>query len=184
MMQNVPNAVLLKLQSEAFRFAWLVDIAGGLYLTDFDRALSFGGATYQSQGDILSLSSIVRERGIKLQSYTVTLSGVDGTIPAGLGAVNLTGRDCAIYLAFPAADGPLDETEVISLYKGTFHSWSERESDRSSVVSIKITSPWSKPDLTAGRVTSNDTQTQDYPGDKFFEFAYEERTNLGWGGKA
>ncbi|WP_286828738.1 MULTISPECIES: baseplate hub protein [Kordiimonas] len=183
-MIDAPNSIQTKLSSEAFRFAWLVDVAGTLFLTDFDRDLSFSGQTYRSQGDILTLSPIVRERGIKLQSYNVTLTGVDGYIPAVLGAGNWTGRDCTIYLAFPAADGALDETEVISLYKGTFHSWSQHESDRSSAVTVKITSPWSKPDLTAGRVTSNDNQTQNYAGDKFFEFAHEERTNLGWGGKA
>ncbi len=182
-MQNVSSSVQAKLESEGFRFAWLVDVAGHLY-TDFDRELSYQGQSYASMGNILSLSPIMRERGIKLQSYTVTLSGVDGMIPAILSSANLTGRACTIYLAFPEADGTLNDSDVISLYKGTFHSWSQRESDTSSVVTIKITGPWSKPDLTAGRVTSNDNQTQNYAGDKFFEFAHEERTNLGWGGKA
>lgn len=183
-MLDIPSSVATKLATGNVRIAWLVNIAGVLYLTDFERDISFGGNSFVSQGDVLNLPDIVRERGIKLQGYSITLSGVDGFIPAQLAAANRTGQSCAIYLAFPDADGSLPASDVIRLYKGTFHSWSVRESETSVTVTIQITSPWSKPDLTAGRITSNDNQTQSYPGDKFFEFAHEERDNLGWGGKA
>lgn len=183
-MLDVSTPVAGILAGESLRIAWLVNIADTLFLTDHAHDLVHDGETYISQGDVLALSPIVRERGIKLQDYSITLSGVDGLPQGVFGSANFTGHDCTVYLAFPAADGTLASDHVISLYKGTFHSWTVSESAGTSRVVIKVTSPWAKPDMTAGRITSNDSQTQTHAGDRFFEFAHEERRNIGWGGKA
>ncbi len=171
---------------ETLRFAWLVELPADIRLTDHATDLTWQGQLYVSQGDILSLPSIVREREIKLQSYTlrisnVDLSNIDQTPLDKLTSQNFTGAICNITLVLLREDGSI--IDGINMYRGTFHTWTENETDTSATMNITLTSPWSKPNLTAGRVTSNNNQTDLYSGDKFFEFAHRERDSLGWGAK-
>ena len=183
-MLDVPTAIRTALQGESLTYAWLVDIAGLIRLTDFATDITYAGETYTSQGDILGLNSIVRERDIKLQGYTVEIAGADPWYINMLRARNFSGEPCTVSLLMLDDDGDVISGQAIQLYKGSFDSWYESESKTTSQVQIKITSPWSKPTQTAGRMTSTNAQEDRYTGDKFFEFAHEEKTNLGWGGKA
>lgn len=172
--------------AETLRFAWLVELPVDIRLTDHAVDLTWQGQTYVSQGDIISLPGIVREREIKLQSYTLRLSNtdlsdVDQTPLDKLTSRNFTGTSCNVTLVLLREDGSI--IDGINMYRGTFHTWTENETDTSSTMSITLTSPWSKPNLTAGRVTSDNNQQDLYENDRFFEFAHRERDNLGWGGK-
>lgn len=185
-MMDVKPEIKAALSAESLRFAWLIDLPEGIHLTDHARDLAFDGRSYVSQGDILTLPSIVREREIKLQSYTMTLSNTDlgvGTPLDKLSSRNYTGTACEVRLVLLNPDDSIIGNDAISLYKGTFHTWSERETDKSSTMTISLTSPWSKPNLTAGRVTSTNNQEERYANDKFFRWAHRERDNLGWGAK-
>ncbi|MBL4837134.1 MAG: DUF2163 domain-containing protein [Kordiimonadaceae bacterium] len=185
-MMSVSPELTAALDAEQMRFAWLIQLPADIYLTDYATDLVWNGNIYVSQGDILSLPSVVRERGIKLQSYSIKLSNVDlsdgdQTPLDKLSSGNFTGAPCgATVLLLNADDSIIDG---ISLYKGTFHTWTENETNTSSTMNITLTSPWSKPNLTAGRVTSNNNQEDLYDGDKFFQYAHRERTDIGWGGK-
>ncbi len=191
-MLAVSNALQAALAGDALKFAWLIGFpnmpnpatgTNGVFFTDGATNISFGGDTYVSAGDILSLPGIVRERGIKLQGYSFTLAGADQTNAVLLAAENMTGQVGEVFLALLDDAGAPIGGEAISLYKGSFHTVSERESGASSTVQVSMTSPWSKPNLTAGRVTSNNSQQDRYPGDNFFKFAHRERKNIGWGGE-
>ncbi len=191
-MLSVSPAISDALKADQLRFAWLLDLPLGTCLTNHASDLDIGGTTYYSRGFVLGLSNITREQGIKLQDYTIRLSGVDeydansdgqtdsSSLSFLFSQVNLTGTACQVKLVlFDAAGVVIDQP--ISLYKGTFHTMIERESDSSIRLEIQLASPWSKPSLTAGRITSNNNQTDLYPGDKFFEFSHEEKKDLGWG---
>jgi hypothetical protein len=192
----VSPTVSAALQSDSLAFAWLIafpnmaDVTTGLtgvFFTDAATDILFQGDLYKSAGDILSLPGVVRERGIKLQGYSFTLAGADQSNAVRLAAGNLTGQTGEVFLVLlDAAGGVIGGVpggEAISMYKGTFHTWQERESGASSTVQVTLTSPWSKPNLTAGRITSNNNQQENYPGDDFFKFAHRERKNIGWGGE-
>jgi len=199
-MLTVSPELLAALQGDSLKFAWLIafsdmpDItnggAPGVFLTDFERDISFSkdgvapADTYVSAGDVLSLPGIVRERGIKLQGYSFSLAGADHTNAVRLAAENMTGQVGEVFLVLLDDAGAPIGGEAISMYKGTFHTWKERESGSNSTVQVSLTSPWSKPNLTAGRITSNNNQTDRFPGDDFFKFAHRERNNIGWGGEA
>jgi len=193
-MLSVSPGLLTALQDDSLKFAWLIafpnmpDVTNGgaigVYFTDFANDLTYGSNTYVSAGDVLTLPGIVRERGIKLQAYNFTLAGADQTNAVRLASENMTGQTGEIFLALLDDTGAPIGGEAISMYKGTFHTWKERESGSNSTVQVSLTSPWSKPNLTAGRITSNNNQTDRYPGDNFFKFAHRERNNIGWGGEA
>ncbi|MFC3051660.1 hypothetical protein [Kordiimonas pumila] len=180
-MLSVSSTLAAALAAESLRFAWLINLPANIYLTDWGVDISYGGHTYISQGDILTLPSIVREREIKLQGYSLTLSGADQQYAGLLAASNRTGAECTVQLVLLDAGGSVVGGEAIGMYKGTFHTWQEQESGSNSTLTISLTSPWSKPNLTAGRMTSSNNQEDIYAGDKFFQYAHRERENIGWG---
>jgi len=190
-MLDVSAALLTALQSENLRFAWLIGFPNmpdainsgvtGVYFTDAANDLVYQTKTYVSAGDVLTLPGVVRERGIKLQGYSFTLAGADQSNAVRLAAENMTGQVGEVFLALLDDTGAPINSEAISMYKGTFHTWKERESGATSTVEVSLTSPWSKPNLTAGRVTSANNQEDLHTGDKFFQYAHRERNNLGWG---
>ncbi len=180
-MLDVSSALQTALEGESLKFAWLVDLPANIHLTDWGVDIDFGGNTYLSQGDILTLSSVQRVREIKLQSYSLTLSSADQLYAGLLASENRTGAACQVRLVLLDAEDSVIGDEAIGMYKGTFHTWQERESGSNSTLNITITSPWSKPNLTAGRMTSSHNQEDIYGGDKFFQYAHRQRENTGWG---
>ncbi len=194
-MLTVPSAVQTALSAETNGFAWLVKLGDDLHYTNHAVDISYSGDAYQSTGDLLRLPAITRERRIKLQSVTIEFSNADGIMSFNLrhkfndGTMayepyDRTGDPCEIFLAFLDDAGALIAGDAISLYKGALDTWTERDSEASSTLSVKVTSPWSKPNLTAGRITSDHNQKDNYPGDEFFEFAHEEKNTIGWGAEA
>jgi len=195
---------LSALEGEALQFAWLIafpnmvdvtrldgngDPVTGLFLTDAETDITLNTTAYPntnfvSAGDMLRLPGIVRERGIKLQGYSFTLAGASQQNAVRFEAANMTGQICDILLVLLNADGSIISGEAINLYRGTFHTWQERDSGGSSTVTVSLTSPWSQPNLTAGRITSDNNQQERYAGDNFFKFAHRKRENIGWGGES
>ncbi len=194
-MLTVTGGINAALSADTLRYAWLLQLGDDLFYTNHTVDIDFGGNSYKSQGDILSLPSVVRERRIKLQSYTVTFSNVDVVMAynlrykyepdlPGFVPYDRVGDACEVRLVFLDAAGAVIDGQAISLYKGAFDSWTEQDSGSRSTISLKITSPWAKPNLTAGRATSDHNQKDNYPGDQFFQFAHEEKNTIGWGADA
>lgn len=182
-MMTVSSVLADALARDRLQYAWLLKIGSDLHFTNHIADVIWNGNTYRSEGDVLRFPAIVRERAIKLQSYVVEFSGVDGAVSLALRDHDRTGEVCEVFLMlFDGNDGQIGDP--VSLYKGAFDSWVERETPSTSTVTVKITSPWAKPNLTAGRITSNHNQQDHYVGDKFFEFAHEEKNTIGWGGEA
>ena len=95
-MITVDALVTAALESDNFTMAHLVDIPGGLYFTDWPSDIIYGGNTYVSNGKLLSLSSIVREGGIKTHSHTMKLSAVELGILAAKEAMKRAGIDPSV----------------------------------------------------------------------------------------
>lgn len=182
-MLAVSSTLQAALAAEQHYFAWLISIGADLHFTTHAYDLTHDGKQFLSKGDILRLSNISRERDIKLQSYSIELSNVDRLLADTLNGNDLTGEDCDVSLALLDEAGVIINDEVIHLYRGAFDSWVERESSTTSVISLKLTSPWDKPNLTAGRITSQHNQSDRFTGDQFFSFAHEEKNTIGWGAK-
>lgn len=194
-MLAVSSGIDAALAAETLGFAWLITIGDDLFFTNHSVDVAYTGATYKSEGDLLRMPAIVRERNIKLQSTSLEFSNADGVMSFNLRhkydegsqsyiAHDRTGEPCEILLVLFDSGGAIIDGSAISLYKGVFDTWVERDSETTASISLKITSPWSKPNLTAGRITSDNNQKDNYPGDQFFEFAHEEKNTIGWGAEA
>jgi hypothetical protein len=186
-MLDVHSDIRTALEGEHAIFAWLLELGEGtqaLKWTTHASDVSAGGKTYSAAGQIQSLPAIVRQRDIKLQAYTIRIVGSDRLVANSFRTFAAIGLPASVSLVLLADDGSVIGGEAIELYKGTIHSWRESEEEGSATVELKVTSPWSRPRQTTGRLTSTSAQQDRYVGDKFFEFAHVEKSNLGWGGKA
>lgn len=186
-MQTAPSALVDALSAEQFRFAWLVELPGPaspLFLTDHAVDIEHDGQTWLSQGDIIGLPTITRERGIKLQGLAIGFSANDGALNAALASRPMAGEACRLSLVFLDATGGVIGDAALPVYEGTFDGWSYRAGKGGDSIEVRVTSPWAKPTQTAGRVTSDHDQTERYPGDSFFAYAHEKKDQLGWGGEA
>ena len=195
-MLNVPTAIAGALAADRLKFAWLLSLGDDLHFTNHAVDIIHDGTTYASNGDLLRLPSIPRERKIKLQEVMIEFSNADN---GGVMARNLrqkynsetqqlefydrVGDLCEIHLVLLDDDDQIVGGQAINLYRGALDSWSERDSGQAATISVKITSPWSKANLTAGRSTTDHNQQDNYPGDRFFEFAHEEKEAIEWGAK-
>lgn len=191
----VSNGISAALAADTLRYAWLLQIGDDLFFTNHSVDIAYGGDSYKSQGDLLTMQQVVRERRIKLQSYTATFSNVDAVMAynmrrkydaglPGFVSYDRVGDPCEVRLVFLDAGGDVIDGQAVSLYKGAFDSWTEQDNGSRSTIAVKITSPWANPNLTAGRATSDHNQKDNYPGDRFFEFAHEEKNTIGWGADA
>ena len=186
-MLDVHSDIRTALEGEHAIFAWLLELGEAPYTlrwTTHASNVTLGSNTFNAAAQVQSLPAIVRERDIKLQAYTIRIVGSDRVMANSLRAPTTIGQPVSVSLVLLRDDGAVIGDEAIQLYKGTVQSWRESEEEGSATVELKITSPWSRPRQTTGRLTSTSAQQDRYAGDRFFEFAHVEKSNLGWGGKA
>jgi len=186
-MLDVHSDIRTALEGEHVIFAWLLELGEGaqtLRWTTHTSDVVVGGNTFAAAAHVQSLPAIVRERDIKLQAYTIRIVGSDRLVANSFRAPETIGQPVSVSLVLLRDVGTVIGGEAIELYKGTVQSWRESEEEGTATVELKITSPWSRPRQTTGRLTSTSAQQDRYAGDRFFEFAHVEKSNLGWGGKA
>ncbi|MBL4791296.1 MAG: DUF2163 domain-containing protein [Kordiimonadaceae bacterium] len=179
-MLALPGSLLAALKSTTINHAWLVEIPGGLYFTDFETDITLGGKTYLAGGGLLKLPTIRREMDMKRHDITLAFANEDMALFQALTASNLTGQICSVSLVLLDSVGAVISGAAIGMYQGTLHATDYKENTE-NVVTIKVAGTFSKPNQTAGRFTSANSQLDRHAGDNFFEFAHERRDHLGWG---
>ncbi len=175
------EALQAALSSDNLSFAWLIELPNSINLTTHVDDISLNGNTYVSQGQILSISSVVREKEIRLHGLNLNFSSVEDVLQTRLLERNLTGETCKLLLVLLDDSGVVLDGYCINMFQGRFDSWTLADSGKTATISIKITSSWSKPEGHAGRMTNPSDQQARYEGDKFFQYAHESREAIKWG---
>ena len=178
-MIQVSTALSTALNSDNFEYAYLVDLPVGLHYTNHEKDLVVGGRTYNSNGLLVKFSNVKQNQELSLDSYSIDVSNVDNTLAKAYASGNYRGIESIIYIAVMSNGVVLGEPLI--LYKGTLDSFSIRESQNNSTLSLKLTSHWASYNQKAGRYTSDSLQQDLYPGDRIFKYAHVEQNNLGWG---
>lgn len=182
-MLNVHADILAALKERSFTYAWLVELPDGLNFTTYGKDIVADGKTYEATGHILAIPGIGRSKGIKIQDLSLTLAASDGRLKTAFSARKMTGEPIYMKLALMNADDSLISGAPVGIYKGFFDTWRLSDSGKQEVITVTVSSPWSQPKKTAGRLTNPTDQQTRFPGDRFFEFAHEEQQNIGWGGE-
>ena len=180
-MINVDPLIMAALESDTFNMAHLVDIPGGLFLTDWSNNIVFNSQTYFSNGQLLSVANIQREGGIKTHSHTLKLSAVEPDLVAHFESQPRSGQTCTIKRVILDAAGSIIANEAMVLYRGTLDDWSLMENEKAATISLKLTNNWAANAQTSGRRTTMSSQQDVLASDLFFDSAHEERSNIEWG---
>ena len=180
-MQTFSTAFLNALNADHFEYAFLVDLPVGQHYTNHGYDLTVGMSTYLSNGLLVKFANIDQTQELNLATYSLELSNVTNTLAKTYAAGNYRGLSAVIKLAI-LVDGVIQGEPVI-LYKGTLDSFSVRENGSSSNLTIKLTSHWASFNQMSGRYSSDRLQQDLHAGDRFFKYAHDEMSNIGWGKK-
>jgi len=180
-MQTFSTAFLNALTADNFEYCFLVDLPVGQHYTNHGSDLTVGTTTYVSNGLLVKFANINKTQELNLATYSLELSNVANTLAKAYAAGNYRGLSAVIKLAILVDD--VIQGEPVILYKGTLDSFSVRESGSNSNLTIKLTSHWASFNQMSGRYSSDRLQQDLFPGDRFFKYAHDEMSNIGWGKK-
>lgn len=178
-MIQVDTALATALAGDNFEYAYVVDLPGGLSYTNHGKDLTIGSTIYVSNGLLVKFSNVKQSQELSLDSYSIEISNVDNTVAKAYASGNYRGLESVIRIAIMVDDVVLGTPFI--LYKGTLDSFSVRERNNNSILSLKLTSHWASYNQKAGRYTSDTLQQDLYPGDRIFKYAHVEQNNIGWG---
>ena len=181
--------VLAEIGKDELYFFNLLEFAwneGTDYITDFPRDLEWDGNTYLSTGDLLSVPVISETLGIRVNTVSFTLSGVNQSNISKALSTNFIGLPITIYRGFFSTEAPsvndIIEDPII-LFKGYISAFSLSEDPvtGTSKLSWSAASHWSDFERKNGRQTNDRTHQELFPGDRFFEYAGQTVEDFKWG---
>lgn len=178
-MIQVSTALSNALNSDNFEYAYLVDLPVDLHYTNHAKDLIVGGTVYVSNGLLVKFAQVNQTQELNLATYSLELSNVDNSIAKAYASGSYRGMTGTIALAI-LVDGVIQGSPLI-IYKGTLDSFSVRENNKTSSLSIRLTSHWASYNQKSGRYTSDSLQQDLHPGDRIFKYAHAEQSNIGWG---
>ena len=178
-MINIDAATSTALSLDGFEYAFMCELPGGLYYTNHGSDIIWNGITYVSNGLLVKFANVKQGQELSLATYTLGLSNVDNTIAKAYVSGSYRGQVGIVSMAI-MLDGALQGSPLV-VYRGTLDSYGIRESLAKSELSLKLTSHWASYNQKAGRYTSDTLQQDLHPGDRIFQYAHAEQSNIGWG---
>lgn len=157
-----------------------------LYMNDSYKTITYDGNDYLGVGHFLGFSDIEEASEVIVSKMTLALSGIDGTMISMIMNNNYINRVVKVWTAFLDAEN--NHTLVINpvlIFEGQMDSptISEDPDGGKSTVAVSVTNAWVDFDRKTGRHANNEEQQILFPGDRGFEFAALNISNLVWGQK-
>lgn len=154
-----------------------------LYMNDSYKSIEFNGHEYLAIGHLMGFSNIEESAELIVSSMTLSLSGVGQEWIKIVLSEKYINREVKVYLGFTDVDSHnLIETPIL-IFDGRIDTptISENPDSGSSTVSISATNAWVDFTRRTGRHSNNEEQQVLFPGDKGFEFAAQNISELVWG---
>lgn len=178
-MLNISTDLSTALAGDNFEYAYIVDLPIDLHYTNHGKDLTIDGTPYTSNGLLVKFAQVNQTQELSLATYSLELSNVDNSVAKAYSSGSFRGLTSTISLVV-LVDGVVQGSPIV-IYKGTIDSFSIRETDKTSGLSLKLTSHWASYNQKAGRYSSDSLQQDLYPGDRIFKYAHSEQNNIGWG---
>jgi hypothetical protein len=154
------------------------------YYTDAPYPIVFDGNTYTSAGDLINIEDVTEEMGLKYDTLSVALSGVNQANIAIALSANYIDKKVVMLIGAIDVDNNIVSSPV-EYYTGMVESYGidEDMDSGTSIVTWVTASHWSSFDFVAGRRTNDDDQQFHFPGDLGLEFTSEIVTEkaMTWG---
>ena len=171
MSRGLSSSIKTELAKGSFIMAHLVKLEfnATYYYTDFSSDIVDGSDTYSANGFLQKIGSISESAGLTTGSLSVTLSGVNQSMISELLNYGHIHRKVTVKRAFiNSSTNALIES--ISIYSGRVESMDIADSDKTSIINLRVANHWSDFGRMSGRMTTSASQQQFFPDDKGFDF--------------
>ena len=141
---------------------------GDLYLHDGQGTFSWNSVDWEGTGSLGSISVVAESDDDRPKPIKMSLSGINSAIMTEGMAADYYGRSCKVYTAFFDEDNALiADPELV--FEGRMDSMRITAGENDSSIELTCESRlilWSK---TSGRLYTDEDQTNEFPGDAFFD---------------
>ena len=171
MSRGLSSSIKTELAKGSFIMAHLVDLEfnADYYYTDFSSDIEYDSINYVANGFLQKIGSISESTGLTTGSLSVTLSGVNQSMISELLNYGHIHRKVTVKRAFiNSSTNALIES--ISIYSGRVESMEIADSDKTSIINLRVANHWSDFGRMSGRMTNSSSQGQFFPNDKGFDF--------------
>lgn len=154
-----------------------------LYMNDSYKTISFQSQDYLAVGTFMGFSDIEESAELIVSSMTLSLSGIDQSMISLVLSEKYINREVKVYTGFLDANTNVLIADPVLIFDGRIDTptISENPDGGTSTVSISATNAWVDFTRRTGRHANNEEQQVLFPGDKGFEFAAQNISELVWG---
>ena len=186
MTRSLTTAVKNELATNDIRPIHLITIGFStpVNLTDcaFSLTSSVSGSsvTYTASSFVLDVSNFTEEIDITKTTLSLSLSGADQTFISTALSENITNDEVTVFRGLLADDNTLIADPFL-LYKGNIEGFNISETEKASVLNIKVSSHWADFDKKNGRKTNNTSQQRFFSTDVGMDFSSQTVLDIKWG---
>ena len=174
-----------------------------IYLTDrfYDTTITTptrgSSTTYKAVGGLLGFSSVLETTQIKVNSINIELSGSDNTssgLIAEVLSTPIVNKRVVIYRSFDADTSIGNMNKTFLMFDGNIKNFNVTEGNKSSSVSISVSTHWANFQQKNGRITNTTTQANTtrygtgtqpkFSSDRGFEYSSAMIADITWGPKS
>jgi hypothetical protein len=154
-----------------------------LYMNDSYKTITYDGNDYLGVGHFMGFSDIEEASAVIVSSMTLSLSGIDKTMINLILNNNYINRVVKVWTAFLDVNSHVLVISPVLIFEGQMNAPMINEDPDSgkSIVSVSVTNAWVDFDRKTGRHANDEEQQIHFPGDRGFEFASQNISDLVWG---
>lgn len=182
MTRGINATTTAAMSGDSFRIATLVnlDLAAPVFLTDYGVNLTINSQLWTSSGHLLEVGDVSETAGLRVNSMTLALSGVEQSFVSAFLSSDYIDRQVKIYRAILDQSNVLVGSEFL-VFDGRISAISIDDDENGSIITVEIASHWADFEKTNGRRTNTISQSIHFPGDLGFDYASQTIKNLKWG---
>ncbi len=154
-----------------------------IYMNDSYKTITYDSNDYLGVGHFMGFSDIEEASEVIVSSMTLSLSGIDKTMINLVLNNNYINRIVRVFTAFLDVNSHVLVINPVLIFEGHIDSptINEDPDGGTSTVAVSATNAWVDFSRRTGRHANNEEQQVLFPGDKGFEFADQNTSNLVWG---
>lgn len=184
MPRNVNATMKAALATDGFRMAHLIylDIASGLYLTDYASDISYDSQTWQATAYLVEVGSPSESRDLRVNQLGVQFSGVGQAYQSIFQSNNWMNKQGKVFKLVMNDSGAIVGAPLL-VFDGQITNWQFQESAGNSKVQVSLSSHWADFEKKQGRLTNNSSQQFYFATDVGFQYAAHTVRDIKWGRK-
>ena len=183
MTRTVNASTISALNSDGFRWASLMSFYFGtstVHFTDYGHSITYSATTYSAINGFLDLSDPSESSDLRVNTLTAQMSGAEQSFISIFLSENWINRRALLQKAVIDSSGSVIGAPIV-VFDGLISNFGLQEGEKSSVVTISVSSHWADFNKRSGRYTNNNSQQYFFAGDLGFSFAAETVSDLKWG---